>query len=134
MSLYAQTARCKLSLVLSHVLALLARGVKFLLFAHHLSVLDGVQRALALRHVRVVRIDGATNAATRTALVAEFQCSSDCRVALLSLTAASTGLTLTSACHVVMAELHWTPALLLQAEDRVHRIGQKLPVRAKRGG
>ena len=51
------------------------------------------------------------------------------RVSILSLTAASTGLTLTAARTVIFTELYWTPALLLQAEDRVHRIGQKKEVR-----
>jgi SWI/SNF-related matrix-associated actin-dependent regulator 1 of chromatin subfamily A len=70
-----------------------------------------------------MRIDGQTKAEHRQENVKKFQNDKICRVALLSITAACLGLTLTAASTVVFAEVHWTPALMQQAEDRSHRIG-----------
>lgn len=44
---------------------------------------------------------------------------------VLSIRAASTGITLTAANHVIHLERWWNPAVEDQASDRVYRIGQK---------
>lgn len=71
-----------------------------------------------------IKIDGRTPPSERHGLVEKFQNSDSVRVAILGVTAAGAGLTLHRASTVVFAELHWTPGVLRQAEDRVHRIGQ----------
>ena len=124
MKLYVDTGVAKLAAVREYVSDMLECGAKFLVFAHHLPVLDGVEECVKQRKVKYIRIDGSTASSERQRLVALFQQRTDVRVAILSITAAGTGLTLTAAHTVVFAELHWTPGVLMQAEDRVHRIGQ----------
>jgi SWI/SNF-related matrix-associated actin-dependent regulator 1 of chromatin subfamily A len=97
---------------------------KFLIFAHHLSVLDGLRQYVASHNIGHIYLDGSTPGDQRQALVDRFQSDPACLVGILSITAGGTGLTLTSANNVIFAELMWDPALLRQAEDRAHRIGQ----------
>mmetsp|Transcript_21390 Transcript_21390/g.63938 ORF Transcript_21390/g.63938 Transcript_21390/m.63938 type:complete len:768 (+) Transcript_21390:188-2491(+) len=128
MGLFRRTGPAKLPAIERRVRSLLSgdeegfRG-KVLIFAHHRAVLDGLARG-ALRHVRHIRIDGTTAARDRQARVNDFQKDAQIRVALLGITAAGVALTLTAASRVLFAELYWTPAALVQAEDRAHRIGQ----------
>jgi len=56
----------------------------------------------------------------------------DVHVIVCSLLAAGVGVNLQAASNVVLAELSWTSAEQTQAIDRVHRIGQELPVTAWR--
>ena len=83
---------------------------------------------MMLQGTNYIRIDGSTSSKKREEYVNAFQTQRSYRVAILSITAAGTGITLNSADLVVFGELYWTPGLLLQAEDRVHRIGQDRPV------
>lgn len=99
---------------------------KVLVFAHHKEVLDTIEAAVSkhFKGVGHIRIDGSVPPAERAASVKKFQKKAQVRLALLSVTAAGVGLTLTAASSVIFAELHWTPGVLAQAEDRCHRIGQ----------
>ncbi|KAI9006965.1 P-loop containing nucleoside triphosphate hydrolase protein, partial [Hyaloraphidium curvatum] len=97
---------------------------KAIVFAHHVEVMDGLEAFCKAEGLNPVRIDGSTKPADRQPLCDSFQRDSGVRAAVLSLNAAGVGLTLTEADLVVFAEISWTPALLLQAEDRAHRIGR----------
>lgn len=80
---------------------------------------------MAQKKVGHVRIDGKVPTEKRHDRVKAFQEDSKIRCAILSIMAASQGLTLTAASTIIFAELAWTPSILNQAEDRAHRIGQK---------
>jgi SWI/SNF-related matrix-associated actin-dependent regulator 1 of chromatin subfamily A len=125
LEMYADVGRAKLPSAIEYVREMLESDTKLLVFAHHKDVLDGFEGFLLKQNVGCIRIDGTTDQAKRASLVEAFQSdTSDCRVALLSITAAGTGLTLTAARSVVFAELFWVPGQLRQCEDRAHRIGQ----------
>merc|ERR1712228_192251 len=95
--LFRNTALAKFGAVLGYVEHLLTLGTKFLLFGHHHSMLDALEREIMRRGVGMVRIDGRTPQAERPVSVARFQKDDTIRVALLSITAAGQGLTLTEA-------------------------------------
>lgn len=66
---------------------------------------------LFFQKVGFIRIDGSTPSAERQSLSQEFQFSEKLSVAILSLTAANMGLTLSSADLVVFTELFWNPGV-----------------------
>ncbi|KAG7353456.1 helicase [Nitzschia inconspicua] len=100
---------------------------KVLIFAHHKAVLDAIENTVAkeLKGGGHIRIDGTVSSQERALRVKKFQTCGGVKVGILSMTAAGVGLTLTAASTVMFAELHWTPGVLAQAEDRCHRISQK---------
>lgn len=53
---------------------------------------------------------------------------SEYRVMLISTRAGGLGINLATASDVVMLDQDWNPQIMLQAEARAHRIGQKKPV------
>lgn len=91
--------------------------------------MDAISKLLYKKHVHFVRIDGKTKAEARAEIVHNFQSDANIRCAVLSIRACSAGITLTAANTVVFAELDWTPSNIIQAEARVHRIGQERPVK-----
>ncbi|KYQ90093.1 SNF2-related domain-containing protein [Tieghemostelium lacteum] len=124
MSMYQETGRQKLKASCKYILQQIQDQKKFLVFAHHSDILNGLEDFIKTHGTQYIRIDGSTPASQRQDLVNIFQTKKTCQVALLSITAAGTGLTLTASNLVIFVELYWTPGVLRQAEDRVHRIGQ----------
>lgn len=122
------TGIAKVPLVLDYLSDLLEGGSKVLLFAHHIRVLDAIEQDLFRKKIDHIRIDGSVSPSDRQLRCAEFQSKENVRVALLGLLAAGQGITLTAADTVVFAEMSVTPGIMLQAEDRAHRIGQRSSV------
>ncbi|XP_004508075.1 uncharacterized protein [Cicer arietinum] len=122
--IYTDSAEAKIPAVLDYVGTVIEAGCKFLIFAHHLPMIDAIHEFLLKKKVGCIRIDGGTPSGSRQQLVTEFQEKDAIKAAVLSIKAGGVGLTLTAASTVIFAELSWTPGDLIQAEDRVHRIGQ----------
>nr|XP_046237913.1 DNA annealing helicase and endonuclease ZRANB3 isoform X2 [Scatophagus argus] len=123
--MYKQTAIAKAGAVKDYIKMMLeAEQLKFLVFAHHLTMLQACTEAVIEAKAGYIRIDGSVPSSERIQLVHKFQSDPETRVAILSIQAAGQGLTFTAASHVVFAELYWNPGHLKQAEDRAHRIGQ----------
>lgn len=121
---YGLTGLAKIKGILEFTDTLIEAKCKFIIFAHHFEVLDAIEEQVVRKKICHVRIDGKIEVSKRYEAVRKFQTEPECLIAILSLTACSTGITLTAASTVVFAEMNWTPGVMVQAEDRAHRIGQ----------
>lgn len=112
----------------SYLEKLVQESRKFIVFGHHRTMLNGICSCMIRLNVNYIRIDGSTKNQDRGTLVERFQTDETCKVAVLSLGACNSGITLTAANLIVFAELTWNPSTLAQAEARAHRIGQRRDV------
>lgn len=99
-----------------------------ILWAHHKEVADALLCAAreAVGSDKVAAIVGSTSPATRGRITADFQ-NGKIAVLVASITAAGVAITLTRSHTAFFVETDWTPANVIQAEDRIHRIGQTIP-------
>lgn len=124
LSAYQLTGSAKVKGTVEFIETLVENKVKFIVFCHHYEVMDQIEDAVVKKRINYIRIDGQIEATKRYEAVRRFQTDSNILVGILSLTASSQGITLTAATTVVFAEMNWTPGIMVQAEDRCHRIGQ----------
>lgn len=99
-------------------------SLKILVFFHHSVMRDALVEFFTQHHISFFVIDGSVSSETRAHHQKAFQETSKYRVGLLSIQAAAAGLNLTAARMVIFVEILFGPETMLQAEDRVHRIGQ----------
>jgi len=106
---------------------LLANRHKVLVFSQFVDHLTIIRNFLDDKGINYQYLDGSTPSRQRKARVDAFQ-SGQGDIFLISLKAGGLGLNLTAANYVIHMDPWWNPAVEDQASDRVHRIGQKLPV------
>ncbi|RYP73707.1 hypothetical protein DL771_003420 [Monosporascus sp. 5C6A] len=105
---------------------------KSVVFSAWTSHLDLIQIALDNVGIRYTRLDGKMSRAARTNAMDTFREDDSVHVILVSIMAGGLGLNLTSGNNVYVMEPQYNPAAEAQAVDRVHRLGQKRPVRTVR--
>lgn len=94
------------------------------IFSQFKQAIRLVETRLNKSGTRYVRITGDDDQADRVSAVDDFQ-GGKANIFLGTIGAGSEGITLTRSSTVIFLDRDWTPARNAQAEDRLHRIGQK---------
>jgi SNF2 family DNA or RNA helicase len=109
-----------------------ANGTKLVVFSQFRTALERITRRLVDTRVINPRdfgmLTGSIPTFDRSITVQDFQETAYPRILFITTQAGGTGLTLTAASTAVFLDKLWTPAMNTQAQDRLHRIGQKEPV------
>lgn len=103
-------------------------GHKVLLFSQFVSYLSVFKDMLQADGIEYSYLDGSMDEKERAEAIKRFQDNDHVKVFLLSLRAGNSGLNLTAADYVFLADPWWNPFTMRQAEDRAHRIGQEKAV------
>jgi SNF2 family DNA or RNA helicase len=105
---------------------------KSVVFSGWTSHLDLIELALDAAGIKFTRLDGSMTRTARSAAMDAFRTDDNIHVILVSIMAGGLGLNLTAGNNVYVMEPQYNPAAEAQAVDRVHRLGQKRPVRTVR--
>ena len=125
------TVRRKLAMLkASHILQAIEDALEeveqLVVFVHHRELYEHLIKNIS----DAVGINGLTHPTERQQNVDTFQ-RKEAKVFIASLKAANTGLTLTSASTLFMAEYDWVPSTNEQAEGRIYRVTQNEICRVK---
>ncbi len=101
----------------------LSQDRRILIFSQFTSMLDLIRAELKKKELDCFFIDGKTPSHLRTQMAERFN-NGEKNLFLVSLKAGGTGLNLTGADMVIHYDPWWNPAVMSQATDRAHRIGQ----------
>ena len=117
----------KLPYCIEYIRKVLERGESLVVFAHHRNIIDKLKKEFPDAKI----IIGGQTKTERQKNIDNFQSHSNSNanynLILCSLQASAVGITLTNAHKAIFIEYPWSPSLMAQAEDRIHRIGQTQP-------
>ena len=112
----------KLPHVINFVKNIMEIEESVVVFCHHKVIHKLLHERLA--EFSPVSIIGGQTDSNRQDQIDKFQ-KGESKLMIAGLRAGNVGINLTKAKYVIFAELDWSPAIHRQAEDRLHRIGQK---------
>lgn len=118
----------KLPYCIDYIRKVLERGESIVVFAHHRNIVEKLRKEFP----NAKYIIGGQSRQSRQQNIDNFQMHSDSNanhtnMIVCSLQAGAVGTTLTKAHTAIFIEYPWSPSLMAQAEDRIHRIGQTKP-------
>ncbi len=102
-------------------------GKPLVVFSQFRKALESLALFLGEKKISTCLFTGAVDQKKRMTLIDRFQ-KGEIPILLVTTQAGGTGVTLTAASTAVFLDKLWTPAMNTQAQDRLHRIGQKEPV------
>lgn len=108
------------------------RTEKAIVFSQWTSMLDLLEVSLKEEGFCYRRLDGTMSIQARDRALSDFKHLPKVTVIIMSLKAASLGLNMVAASHVLLIDVWWNPTTEDQAIDRAHRIGQTLDVHVSR--
>ncbi|MBI2871963.1 MAG: DEAD/DEAH box helicase [Chloroflexi bacterium] len=112
----------KLEWLKDHLETAVEEDSKVLVFSQFVETLDKIEPQIS--DYLPLKYTGQLSTGRRDEIVRKFQEDPQHKAMLVSLRAGGIGLTLTAANYVAHFDSWWNPAVMTQAEDRVHRIGQ----------
>ncbi|AFS80639.1 SNF2-related protein [Candidatus Nitrosopumilus koreensis AR1] len=112
----------KLPHVINFVKNIMEIEESVVVFCHHKVIHKLLHESL--QEFAPVSIIGGQSDSVRQDQIDKFQ-KGESKLMIAGIRAGNVGINLTKAKYVIFAELDWSPAIHRQAEDRLHRIGQK---------
>jgi SWI/SNF-related matrix-associated actin-dependent regulator 1 of chromatin subfamily A len=122
-----KTSEAKLGTTVEFVQSLVAQDQSVVVFAWQRAIVERLVRGLKRLEGNAYMVHGGRSQAEREATVDAFTRDPNPAVLVSTLDALKEGVTLTKATRLVLHDLSWVPSDVLQAEARVHRIGQTRP-------
>ncbi|RCK60716.1 DNA repair protein RAD16 [Candida viswanathii] len=106
--------------------------IKSIVFSQFTSMLDLIEWRLKRAGFETVKLQGSMTPQQRDNTIKHFMENTEVEVFLVSLKAGGVALNLCEASQVFLMDPWWNPSVEWQSMDRVHRIGQKRPIKITR--
>jgi SNF2 family DNA or RNA helicase len=126
------TPSIKIEIGARRIAEMVKKGHRTVVFSQFKTCLEGMEKALKEKGIRVVRFDGDTKQALRVEIKKDFLRPGDGSkktdykydVVLANYKTGGSGLNFTDATYMLQTDEEWNPSKNHQARSRIHRIGQ----------